>query len=349
MQNVIQRRSLNVLVATAVFTLWSGAARAGGDKVLVIYKPGNPEHLAPAYFLERESGAELKSCDLSNEELGLLRGMGYEKLYTFDTYMPAGELIQLVSNLSYEHSIDFVAYVKQGDTGYTKNSVLSPAVHSVARTSSFLEQAALNIGVELSQALQVLSSGLSQEPSVDGINLKNYWLTHGSSPRVFKDIKDADPKLLQEYIETGKHYGEKAESVAKYVAKAGTTVLEITEGSRPVKVAFASTNTDVLNTGKVILDQLPNVEVVIIETGKANFLDGISRYSIRIRKGSQLTADKIIQHLVATLPNESTDKKDRNQGGGKPDLAGGTVKGTAQEIWLACKQSILMQMGSSTE
>lgn len=303
-------------------------ALATPEQVVVFYKPGAPDTMAPAQILEKMSDAKLIPHGKLPSLEELAAQGGYQKAFSFDSYTPAEAMATFQDHLrTIDPQAEIVVFVKKGDKAYD-NLVCTQPVPVDFGQGSYLVPVMERSGMEISEGAKHLDSGLSQKPSQEGRALREVYSTKACNSGTLFEIIEANGEQLQMLLTQGHNFLEKLDSVVSYIAKEASVR---TFSENGLKIGFQISVVSTTGVGPAILNT-HGVDIAVILAGLN--IDGHHRYSIW--GSDNYSAAKVVDFLKAHFP-EAT-------GGGNDRAAGVQGLMTAEQVFKVLREASLSQL-----
>jgi hypothetical protein len=285
--------SSRILKLTLAIALLTVSIETAAEEIIVFYRPGFPDTMAPAQIFERAFDAHLVSC-LDNKAIEKLQNEGgYTQLIAFDTFIESEKIRTLRDRLQkLDPSTKIIIYIKAGDKAYEelecdeKNSVNF-------ESGSYLLPAMQKAQISISEGAILLDNGLSHHASKDGKALREYYATYESSAKALFEIVEADAQQLKKLLESGNHFVEKLLSQTKLLVK---TAKYQTLGNN-IRVGFQIAAVGISTLGPAMIKEGADIAIVLTESDPFN---NEQRYSIRTNE--KYSARKIYEFINTLIP-----------------------------------------------
>jgi hypothetical protein len=308
---------LSLLIA-----LLAASIETVAEEVIIFYRPGFPDTMAPAQIFERAFNAHLVSCLDTTAIEKLQNEGGYTQLIAFDTFIESAKIKTLREKLlELDPSTKLIVYIKTGDKAYDNLECHEKNLVDF-KSGSYLLPVMKKAQMTISEGAKLLDNGLSHCASKDGKALREYYATYESSANALFEIVEADAEQLKKLLESGYHFVEKLLSQTKsLVTKAKYQTLE-----NNIRVGFQIAAVGISTLGPAMIKE-GNADIAILLTESDPF-NGEQRYSIRTNE--KLSAVKIYEFINNNISVI--------RGGGDDIGAGLTCKANPDEIIAVLKK-----------
>ena len=285
------------------------------NKVLVFFKPGAPDTLAPALILKKALDAKMVPHGTTFVE-AMAHG-GYKQAFSFDTYTPADAMDHL-STMGEDTKL--ILYVKRDDHGYD-NIACSEINHVDFALGSYLIPVMKRFEMPITEGATLLDKGLSLKPDHDGRKMRELWSVKECSEHVLYEIIEATPEQIKALLAQGGSFLEKLDSMVSYMAR-GATIETFAENN--LRIGFQISTVGITGLAPAMLASHP-IDIAIILSGLT--IDGTHKYSIWAREG--FSGGKVAELIRTSFPGA--------EGGGTDRAAGATGKMRPDEVFAILK------------